>query len=152
MILAFCCGLRVSEVANLKVENINFKNHSLQVENGKGNKEIYTILPDIVIKVLRVYCRKHGIKSGYLFPGSNNKDVMNEKTIINYFSVIKGDYDLNNNITFHSLRHSFATYYLANRGSLLALQSMLRHIELDTTVIYIHLAQNFNQLEGIKYV
>lgn len=97
-----------------------------------------------------MYCIKYGIKSGYLFPGSNNKDVINEKTIINYFSVIKEDYKLNNNITFHSLRHSFATYYLANGGSLLALQTMLEHVELDTNVIYIHLAQNFNQLEYIK--
>ena len=77
---------------------------------------------------------------------------MNPKTIINYFSVIKEEYNLNSNLTFHSLRHSFATYYLANGGSLLALQSMLGHTNLNTTTIYIHLSQNFNSLEGIKYV
>ena len=77
---------------------------------------------------------------------------MNEKTIINYFSVIKYEFQLDKNITFHSLRHSFATYYLANGGSLLTLQSMLGHTNLNTTTIYLHLSQNFNQLEGIKYV
>lgn len=151
LILAFCSGLRVDEVARIKVEDINSKNHKLKVL-GKGNKERYTILPDVTIRTLRLYCKINNITSGYLFPGTNNKEVMNSKTIINYFSVIKVDYNLNNNISFHSLRHSFATYYLANGGSLLALQSMLGHTNINTTTIYLHLAQNFNELAGIKYV
>lgn len=151
LILAFCSGLRVDEVSRVKVEDINSKEHKLKVL-GKGNKERYTILPDITIKLLRLYCLKNNIRSGYLFPGTNGKKVMNEKTIINYFSVIKVDYNLGSNISFHSLRHAFATYYLANGGSLLALQSMLGHANLNTTTVYLHLSQNFNELEGIKYV
>lgn len=151
LILAFCSGLRVDEVSRVKVEDINSKEHKLKVL-GKGNKERYTILPDITIKLLRLYCLQSNIRSGYLFPGINNKKVMNEKTIINYFSVLKLDYNLDSNISFHSLRHAFATYYLANGGSLLALQSMLGHANLNTTTIYLHLSQNFNELEGIKYV
>ena len=151
LILGFCCGLRVYEVANIKVEDINSKEHKLKVL-GKGSKERYTILPDIVIKFLRLYCKNQNIKSGYLFKGTNNKEVMNEKTIINYFSMIKDEYNLKDNISFHSLRHAFATYYLSNGGSLLTLQSMLGHTNLNTTTIYLHLSQNFNELEGIKYV
>lgn len=151
LILSFCCGLRVDEVARVKVEDINSKEHKLKVV-GKGNKERYTILPDIVIKILRLYCIEKNIRSGYLFPGTNNKEVMNSKTIINYFSVIKYNYSLDENVSFHSLRHSFATYYLSNGGSLLTLKSMLGHTHLNTTTIYLHLSQNFNQLEGIKYV
>lgn len=151
LILAFCSGLRVDEVSRIKVENINSKEHKLKVL-GKGNKERYTILPDITIKFLRLYCKENNIKSGYLFPGTNNNDVMNSKTIINYFSVIKYEYNLSNNISFHSLRHSFATYYLMNDGNLLTLQSMLGHKSLNSTTIYLHLSQNFNCLEGIKYV
>lgn len=151
LILAFCSGLRVEEIATLKIENIISKEHKLKVL-GKGNKERYTIFPDISIKILALYCKKNNIKSGYLFPGNNNNSFMNNKTIINYFSVIKDEYKLNNNITFHSLRHSFATYYLSNGGSLLSLQSMLGHSNLNTTTIYLHLSQNFNELEGIKYV
>ena len=151
LILSFCCGLRVDEVARVKTEDINSKEHKLKVM-GKGNKERYTILPDIVIKMLRLYCIEKNIKSGYLFPGTNNKEVMNSKTIINYFSVIKYNYNLDENISFHSLRHSFATYYLSNGGSLLTLKSMLGHTHLNTTTIYLHLSQNFNELEGIKYV
>ena len=151
LLLAFCSGLRVEEVSKIKVEDINSKEHKLKVL-GKGNKERYTILPDVTIKFLRLYCKEKNIKNDYLFPGSNNKLFMNSKTIINYFSVIKEYYNLDNNISFHSLRHSFATYYLKNGGSLLTLQSMLGHKSLNTTTIYLHLSQNFNNLEGIKYV
>ena len=150
LLLAFCSGLRVEEVSKVKVEDIYVEDHKLKVL-GKGNKERFTILPDITIKILRLYCKQANIKSGYLFKGTNSKEVMNSKTIINYFSTLKYDYNLSDNISFHSLRHSFATYYLINGGSLLSLQSMLGHTNLNTTVIYLHLTQDFNKLEGIRY-
>ena len=151
LLLAFCSGLRVDEVSRIKVEDINSKEHKLKVL-GKGNKERCTILPNITIKLLRLYCKEKNIKNGYLFPGANDNEVMNEKTIINYFSGLKKDYNLSENISFHSLRHSFATYYLSNGGSLLVLKSMLGHKSLNSTTIYLHLSLNFNELEGIKYV
>ena len=153
LILGFCCGLRVNEVATIKIENIYSKDHKLKVL-GKGNKERFTILPDVVIKLLRLFYKKKRLtyKTGYLFKGLTNKEHINSKTIINYFTSLKNKYNLNNNISFHSLRHSFATYYLMNGGSLLALQSMLGHEHLSSTIIYIHISQNFNELEGIKYV
>ena len=152
LLLAFCSGLRVSEVATLRIENIFPKEHKLKVL-GKGNKERYTILPDITIKFLRLYCKEKHItnKQGYLFGGKAN-DCLNNKSIINYFSTIKKAYDLDSNISFHTLRHSFATYYLMNGGNIITLKSMLGHTHLDTTNTYLHIAQNFNHLEGIKYV
>ena len=151
LLLGFFCGLRVSEVAHIKVEDIYASNHKLKVL-GKGNKERFTLLPNIVIKALKAYCIKNNIRSGYLFNGVNNKPYMNEKTIINYFSVIKDLYHLQDNISFHSLRHSFATNYLIHGGSLLKLQSMLGHTNINTTTIYLHLSQNFNEFEVSKYV
>lgn len=145
LLLGYCCGLRVSEVARIKVEDISISNSNLKVL-GKGNKERLTLLPNIVIKTLRVYCIKNNIRNGYIFKGLNNKPFMNEKTIINYFSVIKDLYNLDNNISFHSLRHSFATYYLSHGGSLLKLQFMLGHANLNTTTIYLHLTQNFDEV------
>lgn len=153
LLLAFCSGLRVEEISNIKIEDINAKEHKLKVL-GKGNKERYTILPDITIKFLRLYCKEKKItnKKGYLFIGYTNHDSLNSKTIINYFTNIKKEYNLDNNLTFHCLRHSFATYYLMNGGDLLALKSMLGHKSLNSTTIYLHLSQNFNNLEGIRYV
>ena len=145
LLLGFCSGLRVSEIARIKVEDISIKNKTIKIL-GKGNKERLTILPNIVSKALKTYCIKNNIKTGYIFKGSKNKSFMNEKTIINYFSVIKDLYHLNDNISFHSLRHSFATYYLTHGGSLLKLQLMLGHNNLSTTSIYLHLTQNFEEV------
>ena len=153
LILAFCCGLRVDEIAKLRIENIYPNEHKLKVL-GKGNKERYTILPDIVTKFLRMYCKEQHItnKQGYLFISHDKKSYINSKSMINYFSTLKVAYDLDKNISFHTLRHSFATYYLMNGGNIITLKSMLGHAHLDTTNIYLHIAQNFNHLEGIKYV
>ena len=153
LLLAFCSGLRVSEVATIRIENIFPKEHKLKVL-GKGKKERYTILPDITIKFLRLYCKEQHMtnKHGYLFLSHDKQSHINNKSIINYFSTIKDAYDLDKNISFHTLRHSFATYYLMNGGNIITLKSMLGHAHLDTTNIYLHIAQNFNNLEGIRYV
>ncbi len=150
LLLAFCSGLRVDEISKIKIKDINSEEHKLKVI-GKGDKERDTILPDVTIKFLRLYYKEFNIQDKYLFPGTKNKEYMNSKTIINYFSVVKEIHNLDENITFHSLRHSFATYYLANGGSLLALQSMLGHKSLSSTTIYVHLAFDFNNLKGINY-
>lgn len=154
LILAFCSGLRVDEISKLRIENIYPNEHKLKVI-GKGNKERFTILPDITINFLRMYCKKKHItnKQGYLFPSPYKKDMcINSKGIINYFSTLKVAYELDKNISFHTLRHSFATYYLMNGGNIITLKSMLGHSHLNTTNIYLHISQNFNNLEGIKYV
>lgn len=152
LLLSFCCGLRICEVATLKVEDINSKDHKLKVL-GKGNKERYTILPDIVIKYLRLYYKKQKFihKTGYMFIGNNNLLHIAPRSIGNYFSCLKKEYQLPKEITEHSLRHSFATYYLMNGGDLLVLKSMMGHKSLNSTSIYIHLSQDFNNLRGIDY-
>ena len=153
LLLTFCSGLRVEEVATVRIENIYSNEHKLKVL-GKGNKERYTILPDIVIKFLRLYYLSKNMteKNGYLFKGTNNNEHISSVTIVNYFCAIKKLYNLDINITFHCLRHSFATYYLMNGGDIFMLKSMMGHKALISTSIYIHLAQDFNNIKGIKYV
>lgn len=152
LLLSFCCGLRISEVATIKIEDIYSKEHKLRVL-GKGNKERFTILPDIVIKFLRLFYQKkrYTHKKGYLFIGQNVNNHICERTIGNYFSSLKKEYNLPPEITEHSLRHSFATYFLMSGGDLLVLKSMMGHKSLNSTSIYVHLSQNFNNIKGIKH-
>ena len=152
LLLSFCCGLRISEIATIKIEDIYSKEHKLKVL-GKGNKERFTILPDIVIKFLRLFYQKKRCthKKGYLFIGQNINNHICERTIGNYFSNLKKEYNLPPEITEHSLRHSFATYFLMNGGDLLVLKSMMGHKSLNSTSIYVHLSQNFNNIKGIKH-
>ncbi len=153
LLLGFCCGLRVSEIATVKIEHIYASENKLKVF-GKGKKERYTILPSIVVNYLRLYYKSENmnIKKGYLFKGSLDYEHMNPKGITNYIINIKNKYNLDSNFTAHSLRHSFASYYLINGGNIITLKAMLGHTSLGTTGKYIHISQDFKNLEGINYV
>lgn len=152
LLLGFCCGLRTIEIASIKIEDIDVNNHRLKII-GKGNKERYTILPDICITKLREYCKVKRItyKTGYLFPGNNGEIHISPRTIGNYFTNYAKEFNLQKNISFHTLRHSFATYFLMNGGDQFVLKDMLGHSSLSTTAIYVHLANDFNNLKGINY-
>lgn len=152
LLLSFCCGLRACEIATLKIEYIESSNHKLKVL-GKGNKERYTVLPDIVIKYLRLFYKSKKLtsKEGYLFKGKKGREHINKRVISNYFTNLKKHRNVPNNITFHALRHSFATYYLMNNGDQFILKDLLGHNSLSTTAIYIHLAKDFDNLKGINY-
>ena len=153
LLLAFCSGLRASEVVSIRIENIFANEHKIKIL-GKGCKERYTILPDITIYYLRLYCKYNHItkKTGYLFEGKKGHEHLSDRNPTNYFCRLKEKYNLPKEMCFHSLRHSFATYYLMNGGDLLVLQEMLGHNHLNTTKRYIHFSKDFNHLEGINYV
>ncbi len=150
--LGFCSGLRAFEVTKIKIEDIDSKNHRLKVI-GKGNKERYTFIPDMTIKLLRLFYReKHiTIKNGYLFPGTRGNEHISERTISEYFTNLSKCAGLPYGITFHSLRHSFATYFLMNGGNQFVLKDLLGHSSLSATAISVHLAKDFNHLEGSRY-
>lgn len=152
LLLGFCSGLRGEEITTLKIENIYADEHKIKVL-GKGNKERYTILPDVTIKFLRLYCKYNHItnKTGYLFKGYKGGEHISRGATTELFTEIKEKYNLPQNMSFHSLRHSFATYYLMNGGDLISLQTMLGHNSINTTRIYIHVSNDYNHLKGIKY-
>ena len=158
LLLGYCSGLRIEEVVSVKIKNINSKEHELKVL-GKRRKERFTILPDITIKYLRLFYkdkyRKEFFhkenKTGYLFEGNQGANHISVNTVANYFKEIKLKYNLDEDITFHSLRHSFATNFIKAGGDPFVLKSMLGHSSLNTTSIYIHMGRDFNNLKGVNY-
>lgn len=158
LLLAYCSGLREEEVASVKISGINSKEHELKVL-GKRKKERITVLTDITIEYLRnyykqQYCQKNNPKTnktGYLFEGYRGADHINKKTICNYFTAIKKKYELDDNLTFHSLRHGFASNFIKAGGDPFVLKSMLGHSSLSTTSIYIHIGSDFNNIKGVNY-
>lgn len=123
LLLGYCSGLRAEEIAKIKLKDINAKEHRLKVL-GKRKKERFTILPDITIKYLRLYYKEHYCQkyhprinqSGYLFEGNQAANHINSDSITNYFTALKRNYQLNETISFHSLRHSFATNFIKAGG------------------------------------
>lgn len=154
-LLAYCSGLRAEEVASIKIKHINANAHELKV---LGKKERFTVLPDITIKYLRLYYKSYYFKefntrineTEYLFEGYRYKNI-SSKTIVNYFTSIKQKYNLDENMTFHSLRHSFASNFIKAGGDPFVLKSMMGHTSLSTTSIYIHMGRDFNNLKGVNY-
>ena len=151
IILAYGSGLRISEVASLKVSDILSKEHKIRVI-GKGNKERYVPLPNITLRLLRTYWlqNKDKIVNDYLFPninnGKNKCKHINPFTIKQAFQKIKQNNNLDDSITFHTLRHSFACEYIKSGGDIWELRILLGHSSINTTMVYLHMAKDFNDV------
>jgi len=150
IILAYGSGLRITEVAELKISDILSKEHKIHII-GKGNKERYAPLPDFTLKLLRLYWvqNKEKITNKYLFPGINKPRIgksISSYTIKEAFQKIKENNNLDNSITFHTLRHSYATEFIKSGGDIWELKNILGHSSINTTSIYLHMAENFKNV------
>ena len=138
------CGLRVSELIDLKISNINFKEQYIKV-NGKGNKTRFVPLADYTADLLENYIQevrsKSKINKKYedtLF--LNSRGTSMSRVIV--FLIIKELTDkagVSKKISPHTFRHSFATHLLQNGADLRYIQEMLGHSSITTTEIYTHL-------------
>lgn len=150
IILAYGSGLRLSEVASLKVSDILSKEHKIHII-GKGNKERYVPLPDFTLNLLRLYWlqNKDKITNDYLFPGiykTRKNTYVGDFTIKEAFVKIKKNNNLDDSITFHTLRHSFATEFIKAGGDIWELKNILGHSSINTTSIYLHMAEDFEKV------
>lgn len=150
IILAYGSGLRISEVASLKVTDILCNHHKIRVI-GKGNKERFAPLPNFTLKLLQSYYfrNKDKITNDFFFPGLYNKTKnshINSFTIKQAFQKIKENNNLDNSITFHTLRHSYATEFIKAGGDIWELKNILGHSSINTTSIYLHMAENFKNV------
>ena len=138
------CGLRVSELINLKISDINFKENFIKVE-GKGRKVRYVPLAEYTAKLIENYIqnvRSHN-KIGKKYEDIlflNSRGTSMSRVIV--FIIIKEIVEragIRKNISPHTFRHSFATHLLQNGADLRYIQEMLGHSSITTTEIYTHL-------------
>lgn len=138
------CGLRVSELINLKISDLFFDEGFIKV-TGKGDKQRFVPIIDVTQKYINIYrneVRIHlNIKPGHedtLFLNRRGKQL----TRAMIFTIIKQlaiKIELKKNISPHTFRHSFATHLLQNDADLRSIQLMLGHESITTTEIYVHL-------------
>lgn len=140
-VTTYSAGLRVSEVANLRVSDINSKNMQIFIRQGKGNKDRYAILSHTALNILREYYKVYK-PIDWLFPGQYPSKPIHTRTIQNVFkeSLIKSG--IKKDATPHTLRHSFATHLIENDTNILKVKELLGHDNINTTIQYIHLAKN----------
>lgn len=149
LILIYNCGLRISEAINLSNKNFIEKNKIKILGKGKKERIIY-ILP-ITIDLIDLYkksCPYNVIDHIFLGTRGKNYQAGSFQKLIQNIRIFL---NLNNNITPHSFRHSFATELLQNGADLRVIQDLLGHSSLKTTQIYTHLNTN-NILEEYNKV
>ena len=142
LLMAYGSGLRVSELASLKVKDIESGSMRVFVRGGKGNKDRFTILSQNALFALRDYWRKYRPKSaeGYLFPGMKNIGHISTGAINDALDATLRKAGIKTPATLHTLRHCFATHLLEDGYSLFQIKEMLGHSSLASTTIYLHLA------------
>ncbi|MEK7067552.1 MAG: tyrosine-type recombinase/integrase, partial [Patescibacteria group bacterium] len=132
--LAYGAGLRISEVINLKVQDINLDELILHLKEAKGKKDRITILPEKLKKDLAAAAvGKRG--NDYVFE-SNRGGKLNERSAQVVFERALRASGIKKPATFHSLRHSFATHLLENGVDVRYVQELLGHANIRTTQIY----------------
>jgi integrase/recombinase XerD len=150
--LIYGSGLRVSEVAKLKICDIDSKSMRVRVQNAKHNTNRYTILSETALIVLREYFKhyfsKDYTRNDWLFPGRDKSDPIHVKTIKNTLIKLKDKLQLDPNISAHTLRHCFSTHLLEDGVEPVFIQQMLGHKSLKTTLTYLHMTSK--SVMGIK--
>jgi len=136
----YSAGLRVSELINLKVKDIDSARMMIRVENSKGGKDRYTLLSSSLLTELRLYYQQYRPKE-YLFEGLYG----NEYTPSSVRKILKkscAKAGIRKHVKTHTLRHSFATHLLEQGTDLRSIQTLLGHGSINTTEIYTHVANN----------
>jgi site-specific recombinase XerD len=133
------CGLRVSECAALRVRDIDSEQMRVRVEQAKGKKDRYTLLPKAVLHMLRnYYYQEQPGRNGYLFPGQKPGTHFNANGIQRAYREAKKLAGIHKQGGVHTLRHCFATHQLQMGTDLVTLQHLLGHSNLQTTARYLH--------------
>lgn len=142
--LMYATGLRVSELVELKLNDIDFNDDIIRIM-GKGSKERIIPIGDFAKEYLLKYINNHrgnmlkGMNTDYVFLNNHGKKMTRQ----GFFKIIKKlakDAGINTEISPHTLRHSFASHLLKYGADLRTIQELLGHSDISTTQVYTHIA------------
>ena len=137
--ILYGCGLRVSEVTQLKVSDLDSARNVLWVRHGKGGKDRQTLLPAKLLELLRCYWRNQR-PTDWLFPSADASRPISPKAVFWACRKAAQKAGIAKPIHPHSLRHAFATHLLEAGVNLRTIQILLGHANLETTARYLHVA------------
>ncbi|WP_052910836.1 tyrosine-type recombinase/integrase [Riemerella anatipestifer] len=132
--LCYGMGLRVSEIVNLKLEDICSETMRVRIENAKGKKDRMVPLPESILPELRAYYREYKPKK-YLFEGQYG-GVYSVRSVQSVFKTAMRKAGINKTVGIHGLRHSYATHLLEMGTDIRYIQEFLGHNNIKTTQIY----------------
>ena len=152
----YSCGLRVSELVNLKLSDLYFDEGFIKVE-GKGNKQRLIPISPRAINEIKLYFTDRNqieVKSGhedFVFISLRRGKRLSRIMIFHMIKELAQQASITKNISPHTFRHSFATRLLEGGANLRAIQCMLGHESIATTEIYTHIDRNMLRSEIIEH-
>lgn len=139
IMMAYSCGLRVNEVASLKLSDIDAERMVVTIQQSKGRKDRVTTLSPIMLDQLREYYNCYH-PAYWLFEGQVEGHPVTTRTLQKIFNRAVRDARIRKPLTFHSLRHSFATHLLESGVDIRYIQELLGHANSKTTERYTHVS------------
>jgi integrase/recombinase XerD len=139
LFLAYSAGLRVSEVVQLRLCDIDSDRMQIFVQRAKGKKDRYVPLSLVVLDVLRQYLRGCMVRPlVYLFEGAIPGQPYSTRSAQKIFQVARKDAGITKEVSFHALRHSYATHILEKGIDIRYIRDLLGHFNITTTERYLH--------------
>lgn len=140
---AYSAGLRVSEIVQLKLADIDSERMQIFIENAKGKKDRYVNLSPILLDILREYFKQYSPRPKvYLFESEQTGQAYPIRTVQQIFSNAKQKAGIVKDVGIHSLRHSFATHLLDKGTDIRYIKDLLGHFDIRTTERYLHVSKN----------
>lgn len=142
---AYGAGLRVSEVAHLKIDDIDSKRMLIRIEEGKGRRDRNAMLSPQLLELLRLWWREGKRRSvllphGWLFPGRSYTDPVSTRQLHRIVQEAAEAAGIRKRVSPHTLRHSFATHLLEQDVDIRVIQVLLGHSKIETTTLYTKVA------------
>jgi integrase/recombinase XerD len=142
---AYGAGLRMNELRLLRIADVDVHRMQIHVRQGKGRKDRYVVLSKIIADKLPLYLKEVKPKT-YLFEGLTPGEPMGERSMQYVVNEAVPKTSIQKNVSLHTLRHSFATHLLEDGIDIYSIQKLLGHSHIQTTIVYLHIAQVKPQL------
>jgi len=138
LVMLYSSGLRLSEVLNLRLSDLDFVRKTVFVRDSKNNKDRYTVLSSYAEEMLSIYLKIHR-PTGFLFYSPRDPArKLSCDCIQRRFKQLASRAGIGKNVHIHMLRHSFATHLLENGTDIFTIMRLLGHSHIQTTLVYLH--------------
>lgn len=139
LFLAYSAGLRISEVVNLRIKDIHSERMLINIKGAKGKKDRTVSLSEGILELLKKYYLSYKPKY-WLFEGQNKEEQYSTRSLQQIFHRAKNEAKIKQDVTFHSLRHSYATHLHERGTDIKLIQELLGHNDIKTTLRYTHVS------------
>ena len=142
LMTSYSGGLRLGETLGLLPSDVDSTRMMIRIEQGKGRKDRYVMLSPTLLAALRTYWKAFR-PARWLFEGRTKGRPLSPSTAEKVFTTAAGRAGIRKGVSFHSLRHAFATHLLEGGTNSRVIQALLGHQSLTTTQVYTHVAQTY---------